>query len=405
MKLSKYIFKSHKNETNLDKATDRLMRGCFIQKESSGIFRFTNLGLRVLEKIKKVIREEHDKYGCIEVALPILQDISLWEKSGRAEAYGKERFQLFDRHESKMVLAPTAEESATELISSVIDSYADLPVIVYQILEKYRDEMRPRFGLVRSRQFIMKDAYSFAKDEQEALKIYLDLVRIYKNIFNKLCIKTYVVPSDTGEIGGKYAHEFVVIDEKIGESLMYYDELTESANSIEDLLKLKCGFEEKGFTNKIKCLEIGNIFHLGTTYSESMNALFNDNEGVKKPFIMGCYGIGVTRILAYIASAFTFFPEIVSPFDYYIVGIDNDKSTQLYNSMISKGFDVLLDDRKQSAGVKFNDGDMIGIPKRITIGNNIEFKNFNCNTEIKFSSIEDLLNYLEEKEISSQKTY
>jgi prolyl-tRNA synthetase len=394
MKLSKYLFKTNKNESSLDNATDRLIRGCFIQKECAGIFRFTNLGLKMVEKIKHVIRSELDNIGCLEVALPILQDINLWKKSGRDHAYGPERFSLKDRKDATMVLAPTAEESCTELISSIVSSYRQLPITVYQMIEKYRDEMRPRFGLVRSRQFIMKDAYSFAKDDEQATQIYVDIYNAYCRIFKNLGLNACAVTADTGEIGGKFSHEFVVLNDQIGETDLYYDHLYNSEiHSVEEFNKITASFDNKSLSNCKKSLELGHIFYLGDVYSKAMKAMFTDTDGLLKPFIMGCYGIGVTRILACLAETKAFFPEHLSPFKYHLIGINQEKSEEFYKISHNK-LDILYDDRDQSTGTKFNDADIIGIPNRIIIGNNIEFKNMTTGVVETFHDMHLLLNKL-----------
>ena len=411
MRLSKYLFKTNKNETSLDEATDRLIRGCFIQKECSGIFRFTNLGLRLLNNIKNIIRHELDAIGCLEVALPILQDIELWRKSGRGNGYcGRETFTLNDRKDAVMFLSPTAEESATEMVADIINSYKNLeePITIYQMLEKYRDEMRPRFGLMRSRQFTMKDAYSFAKNQEQAMAIYIEMYNCYLRIFKKFGITVYPVPGDTGEIGGKFCHEFVVIANQNSKSCMecsmYFDELCDSSvQSSEDFDRLKCGFIQNNFTKETKCLELGEIFYLDTHYSKPMKALFTASDGSLQPFIMGCYGIGVTRVLAYIASEFDFFPEEIAPFKYHLVGIDSEKSFELYNS-VKNNLEILFDDRDQKPGVKFNDADLIGIPNRIIIGNSMEFKNCLENKVTTFNSIEELKHFLLKGSTNEHKT-
>lgn len=397
MRLSQYLFKIHKNESGLDAGTDRLLRGCFIQKECAGIFRFTNLGFRVVEKIKHIIRQKLNAIGCLEVFLPILQDMSLWAKSGRSEGYGRESFILQDRKDSKMILAPTAEESATELIIDAVSSYKSLPLTIYQMVEKYRDEMRPRFGLVRSRQFTMKDAYSFSKNEEQAKDIYVDFYNCYLDIFRELEIEVFVVPSDTGDIGGKFTHEFVVINEEVGECPLFYDELSnEKIQNITEIDRLRCGFNKGEFIHEKKCLELGQIYYLGTRYSEPMKATFTDQDGVLKNFVMGCYGIGVTRILSFLAASKKFFPEQIAPFDIHLVGIHNDKSEEVYR-LLRHSVDVLYDDRDQKAGTKFSDADLIGIPQRLTVGNTIEWQNFSTKETKIFDTASELVSFLKNR--------
>ena len=395
MRLSKYTFKTWKENTNLDRATDRILRACYAQKESSGIFRFTNLGLRSLEKIKNVIRREMNKIGALEVELPILQDISMWEKSNRKEAYGPERFELKDRHDNTMILAPTAEESASEMIIDLVKSYKQLPISIYQMVSKYRDEMRPRFGLVRSRQFTMKDAYSFAKDEKNALEIYKDYFNAYVRIFNNLGFQTYAVPGETGDIGGKFCHEFVVTNTPIGECDMYFSKNlpAREISKLEDLDLIENSFE-KIHDNSVKCLELGHIYYLAESYSKSMKIQYQDEFGKMENMFMGCYGIGVTRILSFAMEYFEFLPINISPFTFNLIGINRNLSEDFYNSLFEDlKLEVLYDDRQNSPGEKFSDGDLIGIPYRIVIGNKIEFNNL-LKKEIRvFENIIDLKNY------------
>ncbi len=379
IRISKCLFSIKKDlNSNIDKATNRLTQACFINQESSGIFQYNNFGLRVLHKINNVIRKHLNKKNFLEVSLPILQDIKLWEKSGRINAYGKEKFILKDRKNTQMVIAPTAEESSLMLVSKFLNSYKQLPIVIYQILEKYRDEIRPRFGLIRSRQFTMKDAYSFAKNKEESIEIYHIIKQVYTDIFKELELKTFIVQqTDTGEIGGDLSHEFVIKSD-IGETDFYYNEDQASYKAI--------------YQNKARCLELGHIFHFETLYSDKMDIKFTDVDNKQKSFYMGSYGIGVTRLISALACNNEFWPTIVSPFDIHLITLNNEED--LYEKLSSQ-LSILYDDRNKSMGTKFNDADLIGIPYKIIIGKNIEFRYKN---EVKiFNLFDDLYKIIEQK--------
>ena len=393
--MSRLLFKSRKEQID-DLFMDRLYRGAFVIQECSGIFSYTNLGLRIINKISNRIRQELDVF-CQEVALPNLQDAELWKLSGRYASYGEEKFKLTDRKKREMFLAPTAEESATLLVNTMVQSYKSLPVCIYQIKEKYRDELRPRFGLIRSRQFIMKDAYSYASSEQEAYEIYFQFFKAYENIFKSMNLKTIAVPADTGEIGGDFSHEFVVLNEH-GESDVFFSAEQPNIETIKDFDKLTNSFTPVENYQKSKAIELGHLFHLGATYSAPMKANFTNKNGDLEPFIMGCYGIGVSRILALALNIHKFLPKSIAPFLFHII-YKRKNAEEVYGRFCKEfGEQNILFDQDESIGSALNNADLIGIPQRIIIAQSIEYYEYELNGDILqkhiFITEEDLYVFL-----------
>ncbi len=518
-----------------------LVRAGYIRKLANGIYNYLPLMQRVISKVEKITREEMDKAGAQELLMPFVQPEELWQQSGRWEVYGKELMRLKDRHDRSMCLGPTHEEVITSIAREGIKSYKQLPVNLYQIQSKFRDEIRPRFGLLRGREFIMKDAYSFDADEKGLEISYQKMADAYKRIFERCGLETKMVQSDSGAIGGNVSHEFMVIcdnENNAGENDVFYCEKCDySANSnhaisnlpevkvdggyakaeiidtpntfsIEDLCKflnisstiilksilyiadkkpvlaliradkeieetklmnavgaidiriatapeidelmVQKGFDAQrgfigpkdmegitivgdktildmknfvvGINQKDKHLvganfgtdiklpeiiedirlveagefcpqcgaplkvqrgiEVGNIFQLGTKYSSKMNAVFTDADGVEKPFIMGCYGIGITRTAAAAVERHhdefgIKWPKSIAPYLVEVIPVNTLDETQMkiateiYEKLLSKGVEVVLDDRDERAGVKFKDSDLIGFPFRITVGKTI----------------------------------
>ncbi|WP_339215525.1 proline--tRNA ligase [Solibacillus sp. FSL W8-0372] len=506
-----------------------LMRAGFIRQNASGVYSYLPLARKVLAKIEQIIREEMEAVNSIELLMPALQPAELWQESGRWEAYGPELMRLKDRHDRDFALGATHEEVITTLVRDEIKSYKKLPLTLYQIQSKFRDEKRPRFGLLRGREFIMKDAYSFHSSRESLDATYDDMYRAYSNIFSRLGLNFRAVIADAGTIGGKGTHEFMVLSE-IGEDTIAYSDSSdyaaniemaevvveytapttpmkemekiatpdqktieevsaflnvEASNVIKSLvfnideelvvvlargdheindIKLKnalgatsveladdaaikellgcapgsigpvklpvnvkviadnaiksirngvAGANEDGFhllnvnperdfaigsyedirfiqvgdpspdgEGVIKFaegIEVGHIFKLGTTYSAKLNATFLDEQGKAQPFIMGCYGIGVSRLLAAVAEHFQdengfVWPAQLAPYDLQLVPINTKDEAQvqladeLYGVLKSYRYDVLYDDRAERAGVKFADADLIGLPVRITVG-------------------------------------
>ena len=521
-----------------------LVRAGYIRKLTNGVYNYLPLMWRVLKKVENIVREEMDKAGAQELLMPFVQPAELWEESGRWDVYGKELMRLKDRHSREMCLGPTHEEVITSIAREGIRSYKQLPVNLYQIQSKFRDEIRPRFGLLRGREFIMKDAYSFDVDEQGLDKSYEIMAEAYRKIFERCGLETKMVQSDSGAIGGSVSHEFMVLvneeaENNAGENDVFYctkcgysansnhavsvlnpvetdgkfakAEIIDTPNthSIEELaayLKVpetvicKCliyvvdgkyvaalirgdrtveetklmnvfagndiriarndeideimaasgysaiaGFiGPKGLKNveivadntvkdlknfvvgcnqtdkhlvganwgvdvelpeKVtdiclveegdKCvdcgsdlkvtkgIEVGNIFKLGTKYSKAMNATFTDKDGQEKPFIMGCYGIGISRTAAAAVERHhdefgIKWPEAIAPYKVIIVPVSDQDEQQMkvaedmYNKLLNAGVEVILDDRPERAGVKLKDADLIGIPYRVTVGKTIK---------------------------------
>lgn len=385
MRLSKYLFTSQKSLSA--GSMEALYKACAINQQGSGIFEFGPLGTALMKNIEGVIRNELDLIGGLEVRLPLLQVAELWNRSERIDKYGKEMFKLKDRHEKTMVLAPTAEEAALNIVSKYVLSYKQLPFHIYQIAEKYRDEMRPRFGLIRARQFTMKDAYSFCETREQAEKLYLNYYNTYLRIFKKLGINVIPVEAETGEIGGDFSHEFVAPCEFGEEEVFYEQEEFKEIEKIEDLKNLNSS--RKQGKNKTSSLELGQIFYLGTEYSDKMEVYFNNSKGEQKSYIMGCYGIGVSRVLAYL-SLKDYWPDSVAPFRLYVMGIDQGKSEDFYKKYNKFADKILFDDRDVSVGTKFNDADVLKMPYRLVIGKNFELSY--CGKLISYS--EDIIKNL-----------
>jgi len=371
-----------------------LIRGGFINQQGAGLYNFLPLGKIVLEKIRAIVKEELDCAGCLEVQLSFVTPIGLWERSGRSEAMGKEMLRIRDRHQNEFVLSPTNEEAMVELVKNRVTSYKDLPLNLYQINTKFRDEARPRYGLLRGREFLMKDGYSFHSSTEDMVREFDLMEETYKKIFTRLGLDFRVVAADSGAIGGDGSKEFHVLADSgedtiiVCESCNYganietiaefkdkIDELNEK--SYEELQELKveqkctCGanlYFKKG-------IEVGHIFQLGTKYSSALEAHFSDENGRSKPFEMATFGIGVSRLVAAIIeqnhdeSA----PYIVN------VMVSNVKDEaqmalgeELYTKLRADKVDVMLDDTKERFGFKMKDAELIGFPYTLIIGKELE---------------------------------
>ena len=505
-----------------------LLRAGLIRKSSAGVYSYLPLGHRVLSKIEAIVREEMDRAGGQEVLMPIIQPRELWERTGRWTVYGDEMFRLTDRHDRGFALGPTHEEIITTLVDGEVHSYRDLPLLLYQIQNKYRDEIRPRFGLMRGREFIMKDLYSFDEDDEGLDISYRKMYAAYQAIFDRMALRYRVVEADSGAIGGNESHEFMVLADSGECTILYCESCDYAANiekaisredetagegvemkplekiatpglkTIQDLvrelgipeqhqvktlmyyadgevvavilrgdrdlneIKLKnylgcgqlfmadeqsvreqcgagfgslgpiglkariymdseaarlknfsCGANQDGF-HYINCnvgrdfvataagdfknaaagdrcpdcsgmmgvlrgIEVGHIFKLGTKYSDALQAFYRNQEGEEKPFVMGCYGMGVTRTMAAAVEQNhdddgISWPMPIAPYHVIIIPVNVQKDDQLqaaaeiYQQLLNMGLEVILDDRDERAGVKFKDADLIGIPVKITIG-------------------------------------
>lgn len=564
MKQSKtFIPTLRENPADADVKSHRvLLRAGFIRQNASGIYSYLPLAKRVLTKIEQIVREEMEAVNSIELLMPALQAAELWQESGRWEAYGPELMRLKDRHDREFALGATHEEVITTLVRDEIKSYKKLPLTLYQIQSKFRDEKRPRFGLLRGREFIMKDAYSFHATRESLDETYEDMYRAYSNIFSRLGLNFRAVIADAGSIGGKGTHEFMVLSE-IGEDTIAYSDTSDYAANIEmaevvveyttpdtpakevekvstpdqktieevstflnvepsnviktlvfDIdgelvvvlargdheindIKLKnalgatsvelaedaaikellgcapgsigpvklpvsvkviadnaiksirngvAGANEDGFhllnvnperdfaisayedirfiqegdpspdgqgiVKFAEGIEVGHIFKLGTTYSAKMNATFLDEQGKAQPFIMGCYGIGVSRLLAAVAEQFQdengfVWPSQLAPYDLHLVPVNTKDEAQvqlaeeLYGVLKSYRYDVLFDDRAERAGVKFADADLIGLPVRITVGK----KASEGLVEVKFRSTGESAEWAKEEVVDRLNEY
>lgn len=395
MRLSKYFYKSKKDiKENLPLSLNRLLRGCFVSQEATGIVRFLPLGLKVLKKITKIIEEEMDKIA-LQIELPFLQSSELWKKSGRYEAYGKEMLRVKDRNNQEFLLPPTCEEAFFDVFKNTCESYRYLPKTLYQISWKFRDEMRPRSGLLRGRLFLMKDAYSFTETPEESYQDYVNHFNTYVNICKKLHLEVYSIAADSGEIGGDLSHEFVVRSEE-GDGMAYLLEPAPTITCIQELKDISGTFDGTD-TTKIyqehRVMEIGHIFYYDTKYSEKTATRFTNQKGELVAPYGGCYGIGVTRLMG-ILSMEDFWPSVVAPFTLHMINIIKyeDTSENLYNILLKQKIDVLYDDRNLSFSEKKHDMHLIGIPYRIIVGAKIEF--YYYKEEKFFTCIDEFLIFL-----------
>jgi len=349
------------------------LRAGLVHMLTSGVYSYLPLGFRVLNKVESIIREEMDAIGCHQLLMPALHPIEIWKKTGRDETL-KDIMITFDNNKGqRMCLGPTHEEIVTDLARQFIKSYRQLPVTLYQIQTKFRDEIRTRFGIVRACEFIMKDAYSFDRDV-DGLKVnYERQLQAYKRIFQRCGLDVMVVGADSGAMGGSVSHEFL-LPAPIGEDAVWVN------RNDGQFIKDEEGKAPVGSQWERKvAIELGHIFQLGTKYTESLGAHYLDEDGRQKPIIMGCYGIGVSRLIAAIIEVNNdpggiIWPKEVAPFDVEILPVQSNDPVAMalaekyYQELSASGLDVLLDDRDESAGRKFNDADLIGIPLRIIIG-------------------------------------
>lgn len=348
------------------------LRAGLVNMLTSGVYSYLPLGYKVLSRVENIIREEMDAIGCHELLMPALHPIDIWKKTGR-DVTLKEVMITFDNKKGqRMCLGPTHEEIITDLARQFIKSYRQLPVTLYQIQTKFRDEIRTRFGIVRACEFIMKDAYSFDRDAVGLQKNYELQLGAYTRIFKRCGLDVIVVAADSGAMGGSVSHEFLVAA-PIGEDAVWVNKSTGQ------VIKDEEGKVPQGQDwERRVAIELGHVFQLGTKYSESLGAVYLDENGEQKPMIMGCYGIGVSRLIAAIIevnhdTAGIVWPKEIAPFDVEILPLQQDEPAMAlaktyYDELKASGLDVLLDDRDESAGRKFNDADLIGIPLRIILG-------------------------------------
>lgn len=396
MRLSQYFLPILK-EDPLDAqiVSHRLMlRAGMVAQQSSGIYSWLPMGAKVLKKIEGIVRQEQNAAGSQEIIMPTIQSADLWRESGRYDAYGQEMLRIQDRHQRELLYTPTAEEVVTDLARRFVRSYRDLPQILYQIQWKFRDEIRPRFGVMRGREFLMKDGYSLDFDEAGAKRSYQRMMETYLRTFRRLGLVAIPVRANTGAIGGDLSHEFQILA-STGESLLFYDR---ALNDIVDG-KVEATFEritslyamEQELHHPETCpvapedlcqargIEVGHIFYFGTKYSDAFGAKVMDSQGQSITLHMGSYGIGVSRLVGALIEAHhdeagIIWPEAVAPFLVSILNLKpgdagcDQEAEAIYDLLREKGVDVLYDDTPERAGAKFATHDLIGIPWQIRIG-------------------------------------
>ena len=381
-----------------------MLRAGMVRQEAAGIYAWLPLGHRVLKKIEAIVREEQDRAGAVEMLMPTLQPADLWRESGRYDGYGKEMLRIVDRHERDLLYGPTNEEMITEIFRAYSRSYKDLPKLLYHIQWKFRDEIRPRFGVMRGREFLMKDAYSFDLDEERARKAYNRMFMAYLNTFARMGLKAAPMRADTGPIGGDLSHEFVILAET-GESEVFMDfDLVDMGAPGPDLdfdgdlqplvdqrTALYAATDEMHDPARFEAevpaerrlsargIEVGHIFYFGTKYSAPMKATVAHPDGQERPVHMGSYGVGVSRLAGAIIEAHhdeagCVWPREVAPFETAVVNLKaGDAQTDAachgaYDTLREAGRDPLLDDTADRPGAKFATMDLIGVPVQLIIG-------------------------------------
>jgi prolyl-tRNA synthetase len=380
-----------------------MLRAGMIRQEAAGIYAWLPLGLKVLRKIEQIVREEMNRAGAIEVLMPTLQLADLWRESGRYGDYGEEMLRIKDRHERDLLYGPTAEEVITDIFRAYIKSYKDLPKNLYNIQWKFRDERRPRFGVMRGREFLMKDAYSFDIDEQAARRSYNRMFLAYLNIYARLGLKALPVKADPGPIGGDLSHEFMILADT-GESQVFANRdlvemgapgpdidwdgdlepevarrtsLYAASDEMHDVARFEAMPEDKRMT--ARGIEVGHIFYFGTKYSAPMNAKVTGPDGKDVPVHGGSYGVGVSRLVGAIIEAShdeagIVWPDSVAPFGAAVVNLRPGEATvdavaeQAYQALTAAGLDPLLDDRDDRPGAKFAALDLVGVPWQLIVG-------------------------------------
>ena len=415
MQLSKYPLITYR-ETPVDAeltSHQLMLRAGLIKKLASGLFSWMPIGLKVLRKIEHIVREEMDRSGAYEVSMPAIQPADLWQETGRWEAYGNLLLKMEDRQGRLFCFGPTHEEVITDIVRNELKTYRQMPVNFYQIQTKFRDEIRPRFGVMRAREFLMKDAYSFHLDQPSLDLEYENMGATYNTIFTRLGLDFRKVRADSGEIGGSVSHEYHVLADSGEDEIGYCDEEDYAANveMIEGNTAPNGG--KLSFTRGI---EVGHIFQLGDKYSKSMNCTVLNDKGDSIYPLMGCYGIGISRIMASSIEqnhdeSGIIWPEPLAPFQIIIIALNKNtedttltKSRKIYHQLKESGYEVLLDDRNERAGVKFADADLLGIPKRLIVSERgldnqtieLNFRDEKNKIDVPF---EQLVDYLEKLDV------
>ena len=405
MRLSRYFLPTLKDTPSEAQIISHqlMLRAGLVRQEAAGIYAWLPLGLRVLRRIETIVREEQERAGAVELLMPTLQLADLWRESGRYDAYGPEMLRITDRHERELLYGPTNEEMITDIFRAYVKSYKALPLNLFHIQWKFRDERRPRFGVMRGREFLMKDAYSFDVDEASARKAYNRMFVAYLNTFARMGLKAVPMRADTGPIGGDLSHEFIVLADT-GESAVFCDrklvempppgadvDWNDLQAIVDERISLYAATEEmhdtavfesqtaEGDRLAARGIEVGHIFYFGTKYSVPMKANVQGPDGKDAPVHMGSYGVGVSRLLGAIIEAShddagIIWPDAVAPFDVVVINLrTNDEAVctaceDAVERLEGAGFDVLYDDTDERPGGKFATADLIGIPWQLTIG-------------------------------------
>jgi prolyl-tRNA synthetase len=404
MRLSEYFLPLlRENPSEAQIVSHRLMlRAGMIRQSSAGIYSWLPLGLRVLKRVERIVREEQDRAGAQEILMPTIQPAELWRESGRYDDYGKEMLRIRDRHDREMLYGPTNEEQVTEIVRAAVKSYRDLPKTLYHIQWKFRDEVRPRFGVMRGREFLMKDAYSFDLDATAAKRSYNKMFVAYLRTFARMGLKAIPMQADTGPIGGDLSHEFIILAET-GESAVYCDRTwlstdilaaeVDYGDDLEPMFRRWTGIyaatdERHELAScpippddlvTARGIEVGHIFNFGDKYSRPMGAVVTGPDGEAIALEMGSYGIGVSRLVGALIEANhddtgIIWPESVAPFRVGLINLRpadtrcRGAADELYGKLLAAGVEVLYDDRDESPGAKFAAMDLIGLPDQLVIG-------------------------------------
>ena len=404
MRLSAYFLPTLKETpSEAQIVSHRLMlRAGMVRQSSAGIYSWLPMGFRVLKNIEQIVREEQDAAGCQEILMPTIQPADLWRESGRYDDYGPEMLRITDRHERDMLYGPTNEEQITDIFRNTIRSYRDLPKLLYHIQWKFRDEVRPRFGVMRGREFLMKDSYSFDVDKPSAMRAYNKMFIAYLRTFERMGLKAIPMRAESGPIGGDTSHEFLILADTGESEVACHKDFIDAdwvASDIDyeaDLHPMVDGFTDKYAATDdqrdpateselgealvtARGIEVGHIFYFGTKYSKAMGAVVAGPDGEEVAVEMGSYGIGVSRLVGAIIEAShdddgIIWPESVAPFKVGLLNLktDDDGCTaacdNLYAKLRAAGVEVLYDDRPERAGVKFADMDLIGLPWHLVVG-------------------------------------
>ena len=429
------LLKENPSEAKI-KSHQLMLKTGMIKQSSTGIYSWLPIGFKIMKKIEKIVREEQNKIGAQELLMPTIQSAEIWKESGRYDDYGEEMLRIKDRQGKDLLYGPTNEELITEIFRSSVKSYKSLPQILYHIQWKFRDELRPRFGVMRCKEFFMKDAYSFDLDDDKAKESYNKMFFAYLNTFKRLGLTAIPMSADTGPIGGDWSHEFIILADT-GESKIYADkrifdiDINEHQNNQSSINNLRRKydnfyavtddkFKKEDFTSKVnknnqlttKGIEVGHIFYFGDKYSKPLKCSVDLKDGKKVYVKMGSYGIGVSRLVGAVIEAkfnnnIMKWPESISPFDVVIIpslqkkdDLNFEKSKKIYDFLKNSNIDVLFDDTEDHLSAKFKKFDLIGIPYQIIIGsksgeNQFEFKEINGKTDIL--TIEEIKNKLNKK--------